>query len=110
MSKLLELVGPEKYEEMKQWWNGDIEPNDQEILIGQAFTIAQDSFGYDISVCCGKEQEYIGNAFYEAIQTAHGEVTDAVLLAVGRALVAVLASPHCEDYFNCDGSNYEPEV
>jgi hypothetical protein len=108
MPELIKVIGAEKYEQFKQWLLGE-DPSDKQLLIGQSFAIASESFCYDMSIFCGAEQEYVGNAFFDALQTAQGEITDAVRVAVGRALVAVLASPHCDDYILCSGGEYKPE-
>jgi hypothetical protein len=109
MPRLIEVIGAEKYEQFKQWLTGE-DPSDKQLLIGQSFAIASESFDYDMSIFCGAEQEYVGNAFFDALQTAQGEITDAVRVAVGRALVTVLASPHCDDYILCAGGEYKPEA
>jgi ornithine carbamoyltransferase len=58
--------------------------------------IAFTSFGFDMSVLCGHEQNAITEAFRSAFSDAEGEVTEEVRLAVGRALISVLSLDPCE--------------
>ena len=91
-----------KLSESKELW-AKTEPADNNHDVIEAFKIAADSCDFDMSVLCGIDQEYVGEEFHVALNDAEGELTDAVRLAVGKALVLVLASPHCEDFMVCEG-------